>query len=145
MKKYILLFGILTVFSCVSSRENSNFKELETPQKVNFTNDSLRNYIVTNIDTISYRFNNIVYLKRNDTIYKVVSKKEIVEPCEKLLVNNQYKLKLKSTRPKMILNYLDIHGRVMYKKEVVFFERGSGILWDLYITPYLRGLCYQND
>ncbi len=145
MKNITLLLVVLIFFSCTSSKITANYQELSSPNKVNFINDSLRKYTITDMDTSTYKFNNIIYAKRNDTVYKIVTKKEIVKPCERLLISNKYNLKLRSTRPKMLLNYLDVHARVMYKKEVIYFERGSGILWDLYITPYIKDLCYQKD
>lgn len=143
--KNLLILILFFFSSCFSFNKGYNYTEPKLPSKKDFHNIALIEYQLIKIDTVSYRYNNIFFYKKNDSIYKVVSKKEKTQPCKKLIINNYYPLKLKGLRSKMILNYLDVGGIMMYGREPVSFERDSKIIWNLYITPYIKGLCYQED
>src|SRR5690606_29045955 len=110
-----------------------------------FTDIKKTEFLYLKSDTIKYKFNNLLYFEKNDSIFIVVTHKEMVMPCEKLLLDHKYNLKLKSVRPPEILNYLDyITSYPMYNNEIIDLQKGNGILWDLFITSDIIGTCYQN-
>lgn len=141
--KYFFI-TILTFFlvSCSLFKKGYTYTEPIIPTKKDFDTIKLADYQLIRIDTISYKHNNIFYMKKNDSIFKIATKKEIMQPCEPLIVNNFYSLKVKGLRP--AINYLDYAGVMRYGRETVRFERDSGIIWNVYVTPYIRGLCYQR-
>lgn len=145
MKYLITIIFSSFVLSCSIFKKGYTYTEPRIPTKKDFDTLLLAQYQLIRIDTSTYKHNNIFYFKKNDSIFKIATKKEILQPCELLIKNNFYSLKLKGIRPKMILNYLDIGGVMMYGREPVRFERDSGVIWNVYITTYIRGLCYQND
>lgn len=100
-----------------------------------------QSFKIIKIDTAKYKYNNIFYAKREGAIYKIVTKKEYIEPCRTVEKGKTYKLLIESTFPSMILNRLDFGGRGMYEKETIEFE-GGNIIWDLFITSDIKGTCY---
>jgi hypothetical protein len=99
-------------------------------------------YLYLNNDTSKYEFNNILYFQKSDRIFIVVTQKETFENCNQLKINHYYDLKLKSVRPQQIINYRDyITSLHMYQDEIIEFEKGDEILWDLFITPDIKGSC----
>jgi len=142
--KYLITILLLSfVVSCSIFKKRYTYTEPKIHTKKDFDTISLAQYQLIRIDTSTYKYNNIFYVKKNDSIFKIATKKEILKPCEPLIKNKFYSLKLKGIRPKV--NYLDYGGVMRYGREPVRFERDSGIIWNIYITPYIRGVCYQND
>lgn len=144
MKNLFSLIFVFFLVSCSLSKKGYTYTEPKIPEKKDFDTIPLAQYQLIRIDTSTYRHNNIFYVKKNDSIFKIATKKEIIQPCEPLKVNSFYSLKLKGLRSKMILNYLDIGGVMRYGRETVRFERDSGVIWNLYSTPYIRDVCYEK-
>lgn len=95
----------------------------------------------------------IIYAQRNDTLFKILSKKEegIVNPeNEKIRIGGLYYFVLKSLFPKKILGYdiLPPGGGgatgIKYYGASVQIEPKKNI-WDLFEATNLRGLYIQND
>lgn len=136
MKKYIILntFSIAIIILYIGCQPIKNISD---------KNNSL--YEILKMDTVTYKHDNIFYLKRNDSIFKTVSKKEIIQPCEPLALKKKYEMELQSMFPDNILNRLDFGGRRMYGEETILFEKDSGVIWDLFISPNIKGTCYTNS
>lgn len=101
-------------------------------------NNSVENgFEIWNIDSIQSVF--IIYAKRNDSIIKIVSKKENLRDCKPILKGQFYDLKveslLKNTASKRHI------GGVKYNGILVKLEGGE-VIWDLFICENLKGLCY---
>jgi hypothetical protein len=82
----------------------------------------------------------LIYAKRNDSIIKIVSKKESHSNCEPILKGKLYELKveslLKNTASKRHI------GGVKYNGILIKLE-GEKVVWDLFICDDLKGLCYS--
>jgi hypothetical protein len=100
-----------------------------------------QSFKIIKIDTVKYHSNNIYYAKFQNSIYKIVTKKEKINPCSKIELNKTYKLLIQSTAPKILKNRLDYSGAMMYEGESVDFEGGK-IVWDLFITNDIKDACY---
>ena len=101
-------------------------------------------YLFLKKDSMKYKKNNLLFFTKNDTIFIVVTKKENYKNCELLAKNKSYSLKLISTRPKEIINYLDFNSYPMYEDEVVSLIKGNNIVWDLFLSPDLKNDCYKR-
>lgn len=128
MKKslsFIILFSLL--ISLVS---------LDQPNKVNHCKDK---YKIVEIDSTKNLY--IYYAKRNDSIFKLLSKKTDNNNCSKSIKENEvYTLKFRSI----------FSANFSQKTEISQFEfDGSYIklgtnesVWDLYVSENINGLCY---
>lgn len=93
----------------------------------------------------------IIYAEKQDTLYKVVVKKEIVSgECKKIAVGKYYDLELKSRRENapeingvklQPMNYLDVEC-FSYDEETEICIEPKKRIYDLYYTNDLKGLCY---
>lgn len=146
--KYLFII-ILTFFliSCsIFKKKNYEPRDLKIPTKEDYTSVNIEVFQLKRIDTTIYRYNNVFYMEKGDSIYKVVSKKELIEPCERMVIDNFYSLKLKGTYPKMLAQSYLIGGAALYGGEGITIERNVyKMKWDVYLTPYIRGVCYIRD
>ena len=144
MKNLLVVVLLLSVVSCSLFKRGYTYTEPKIPEKKDFDTIPLVQYQLIRIDTFSYKHNNIFYFKKNDSVFKVVTKKEILSTCDPLILKKTYSLKLRGLLSKMNLNPLDIGGVMRYGRETVRFERDSGVIWNLYSTPYIRDVCYEK-
>src|SRR5690606_12266624 len=125
---YNILF-ILLLSSCVNQVKN-----IQSNQK----------YKLMNIDSLSYKYNNILHFERDSRIYLVVTKKEKIKNCKKTKKGKMYNLNIKSAFPSNYPNFRDINSQYMYNEEVIYFLKAENIEWGLYKTENIKGLCYKN-
>lgn len=142
--KLICIFILLTFLSIYSCSNRNNKYEIIT-SKESFSTLKKHSFIFQKSDTTTYKYNNLLYFKKNDSIFIIVTERLNQIKCNNLMENNVYELRLKSLRPKNMYNYHYITSYPVYNGEIVNLEKGSGIIWDLYITPYIRNLCYMKD
>lgn len=151
MKYLVIIILSFSLASCSIFQSNriklKNLKPPKVPTKEEFDTISIETFQLRRMDTITYKYNNVFYMEKEDSLYKVVAKKELIQPCEKMIIGNFYNLKLGGTYPKMLMQSYLIGGMAMYENESVTIERDSNakIKWDIYITPYIRGVCYIRD
>lgn len=143
MKTYLLIYLLIMIVSCNESKSistNRNYDE-RTVQA-----DSL--YNVYKIDSINLFY--LIYVKRRDTLYKIVSKKdEIDHENDKIKVGNYYAFKLHSflkerlkSNPELVpINYLDVNCFAFDKETNICLEKG---IPDLSFADNLKGLYYQK-
>ena len=105
MRKLFIIIITLLLLSCSNQVV---FRDIPPPVKIDFDTIPLLNYQLIRIDTSLYKNNNVFYAIRNDSIYKIISKKEKMASCEHIHENSFYPLRLKGVRSKMILNYLAV-------------------------------------
>lgn len=105
----------------------------------------LKKYKLLNIDSVSYKYNNILYFEKDLSIYIVVTKKESLIKCNKLVEGEVYYLRIKSALPSNYPNFRDIDSQYMYNEEVIYFLKAENIKWGFYITENIKGLCYINS
>jgi hypothetical protein len=129
MKTYLILslIGILSI-SCYV-------------KKINGTND-FNLYKVNKIDSINNYY--ILYVKRNDSLFKVVSKKQINTNCKSVHIHKSYDFKLNLMKLSIngnnvsVPNNLDIQCFQFDEKTTICNEPN---VYGLYFTESLNGLC----
>jgi hypothetical protein len=95
---------------------------------------------IIKIDSIGIIY--LIYAERNDSIFKIVSKKEEVNDCQKIGIGKFYKLNIISwflpeeSNVKLRLSGVKIENRI------ISIERDS-IVGDIFLTKDLKGLCYS--
>ena len=108
-----------------------------------------KEYNFYKIDSINSYY--LIYLKRNDSLFKIISKKRVLQKCNQLVLQSNYYLQLQSINvygqrvgnlKTQGVNYLD--GRSRCKK----FDDSTEIcmeryVHDLYVTEDLVGKCYN--
>lgn len=140
MKCTIIFFSLIFLFSCKSFHRNIIKNE-----------NSL--YEIEKIDSINSWY--IIYGKKNDSMYKILSQKtkQSSNLCEKIKIGKKYRFSLHSRNenPPTIngvklqpQNYLDINCYFFDEKTQVCIEPERGI-YNLYFTTDLQGLCYSID
>jgi hypothetical protein len=95
-------------------------------------------YKIIKIDSINSIY--ILYVKRNDSVLKVVSIKKVEEKCDRVKVGERYSLNLKSYFSTNIYQKLDVAGFKV--DETIIKLEGNGVIRDLFSTKNLCGLCY---
>lgn len=135
MKNICIFLGILFI-SCTSYKQQKTSK-LENLYHV-YKLDSINNYY-------------LIYAKKQDTIYKVVSKKEKLANCKMININSDYEFTLHSMRDsapvingiKMTpVNYMDINCYQFDENTSICKEKD---IYDLYFSDNIKGLCFIND
>lgn len=131
MKNYIIALGtiIFISLSCKSSLPVIENKNL---------------YEVYKIDSINEYY--LIYAKRGDSLFKIVSKKEAADKQQERMVHKSYPLKLHSRRENLPtiggiklepVNYLDVECFAYDKSTTICIERDS--INDLHYAENIKG------
>jgi hypothetical protein len=139
-KNFILLFVILG--SC------SHSKVLHTIQPNEISSDAQNTtpYKVYKIDSINNFY--LIYARRSDSLYKIVSKKEGVENCNRIRENGMYDFKLHAHSENRTIggakilpqNSLLVNCFSYDDSTKICLERDS--INDLHYAENIRGLCF---
>jgi len=131
MKKLFIIASIFSIYSC-NSRKNISYENTSAQ----ISNDQ---YKVIDIDSIGKAY--LIYVKRNDSVFRVASLKEKITPCNKIRINEFYDLKLVSSmgdKPQK----LDISGIEVEENTLVMLDNTNGAIHDLFFADSFRGLCW---
>lgn len=127
----IIIFGLIGCSSGILNKKYQN-----------------SSYIITNIDSINSYY--LVYAKKSDSLFKIVSKKEFVKRGKKIEVGKKYILDLHSRKSEAPIidgvkiapvNIIDVMCYNYENDTQICTDRKKGI-YDLYTTPDLIGLHY---
>lgn len=147
--KYIIITLLFSLISCsIFNKDRINLenrKPRSIPTKDEFDTIALEAFQLKRADTTTYKYNNIFYMEKENSIYKVVTKKETIDSCEKIVIGDYYDLKIQGNYPDIFRTITLITHLIMYENEYVTIERNYPIKSDIYITPYIRGVCYIRD
>ncbi|MFL9485558.1 hypothetical protein ACI6Q2_22445 [Chitinophagaceae bacterium LWZ2-11] len=112
--------------------------------------DGSNYYKVYKIDSVNNYY--FIYAKRRDTLYKIVSRKEVVPNCTGIKLNQEYSFILSSlwTKP-IVVGNVDVSPSTTPNVTCisldgvtkVCLERDS--INDIFVAKNLRGLCIVND
>lgn len=137
MKKLsILLFSILLA-SC------------QTYKKKTYKINDMTSFEVYKIDSINSYY--LIYAKRTDTLYKIVSNKEKIKNCYSIRKGMKYKFKIHAISDNAPtigglkikpVNYLDVACYQFDKETKICREDG---MHDIYYVDNVKGLCYIKD
>ena len=129
---------IVLFISCISLR----------PTKINSNEKLEMSYKVYKIDSINNWY--VIYARRKDSLYKIISGKVLVENCSRIKVNKNYQFQLHSR-----IYGNQVAGMTMspqYSLLVTCFafddstniclERDS--INDLYYADNIKGLCFEQ-
>jgi len=110
---------------------------IEQIQNINSPNE----FKIIRIDSVANVY--IIYAERNDTIFKILSSyKEKPNDCKPIQKDEFYELKIKS----LMENFAGkLHiGGMRYGQLIIMLEGDNGIIWDLFVSENLKGLCYTT-
>jgi hypothetical protein len=134
MKKLSILLSLIFLASCQTYKK----KPFEINDKASFE--------VYKIDSINSYY--LIYAKKADTLYKIVSNKEKVKECYSIRKEMKYKFKIHAVSdnaPKIgglkikPMNYLDVACYQFDKETKICREEG---MYDIYYADNVKGLCF---
>jgi len=132
--KYILLITYL-FFLCNVTKGN---KLVQKEGKQNKKNE----YLVTKFDSIPKAY--IIYVERNDSIFKLVSLKTDINNCTKIIIGNYYELQLASWLDPDEPSLIHSDGLHVYGVSVAYSN--EKIVQDIFYAKNLKGLCaFENN
>jgi hypothetical protein len=132
--KYILILVPLIFFACVSSKIKNR--------------SNITTYNVYKIDSVNTYY--LIYTKKNDTIYKIVSKKEIMDRGQKIQLNRMYAFELHSILSEFRIGNATVSPKTSNINCFAFDEKtnicleGDSIK-DLYSANNIKGLYYIKN
>lgn len=137
MNYFVLLFITLFGVNC-----NSQQKVLESQR-------TMEEYYVYKIDSIDNYY--LVYAKKQDAIFKIVSKKETLKKCDLIKINNSYHFDLYSQSSIPLITGEIVAPVSIWDVVCHTFENGIKIctdrkngIYDLYYARNLKGLCLEE-
>ncbi|WP_330442264.1 hypothetical protein [Flavobacterium sp. C4GT6] len=101
-------------------------------------------YNIYKIDSINNYY--LIYAKKQDSIYKIVSEKQKISNCKKIALQGNYNLRLRSfSSIAPIINSIKIYSPDIdcyyFEEDTdICLERDKGI-FELYYCDNLKGLC----
>lgn len=133
MKKSFLLIILFAIISCT-----------------NYTNikDISKEYTIEKIDSLNSYY--LIYAKKNNSLFKIVSKKDYIRGHRKIKIGSNYKLYLQSRKSQAPvingvkispINIIDIMCYNYDNNTEICTDEKNGIS-DLYSTKNLKGLYY---
>lgn len=128
MKYCILLLCLLCACNVAKSRKQT---------KIHEPNESTNAYTVKKIDSIPKAY--VIYVERNDSIFKLVSLKDMVVKCRVLNVGCRYNFSLASWLKTDTPSLIRVDGLHVYGTSVGF--RNEEIVQDIFYAKNLKGLC----
>lgn len=143
---FLILILNFVLFSCGEKLSHQTNKVKQNVSNHEVKNDSL--YEVYKIDSVNIFY--IVYARKNNTNFKIISKKTGLINCDKVLVDYYYNLKLKSIlRQEVKLGDKSFSSAGNLLVNCFTFEGNTEIcredgISDLYRAENLNGLCYTG-
>jgi hypothetical protein len=132
--KVILIIAVVAIMSC-------------TQMGGKYSNEDLT-YRVYKIDSINNYY--LIYASKNDSLYKIVSKKETMKNCNRIQKNGEYDFKLHSTLSNRHIGNMDIsakslpHVNCFYYDEQTYICLERDSINDLFHADNIKGLCFQK-
>ena len=141
MKKLMMLFSILLLIGGVFSCKSKN----------NVNTDNLNLFTVYKIDSVQSYY--LIYFQKDDKKFKVVSKKDNDDNCNKIILNKKYSLSIASIlEEKIVMNNDTIVSGNNGLVNCFYFEGGTKIckeenngIYDLFKSSNIKGLCYLPE
>lgn len=134
MKRIKLFFFLFLIFSFVSQHGISQ----KVKKGTNYPKNSM--YKILKIDSIQNIYT--IYAKKKELTFKIASKKETCVNCSKIIIGKFYNFKLYSLFPPKANQKISISG-IRYFGTIIPLE-GENVIWDLFETGNLIGLCYKK-
>lgn len=139
MKNNILIV-IIFLIAMISYSQTKN-----APNKFDFKENTLPFYEVFKIDSLNNFY--MIYGRKDNSIYKIISKKENIKNCNIIRVNHKYQFDLKSHSSQApIINGVKLYAPnvdcyAFSEKTTICLERNIGV-YELYYADNAKGLCF---
>jgi len=147
-----ILALILVFFACCKSVDSA--RSATPPAGAAKASVVTNGYRVTKIDSLKSVY--LVYARRNDTLFKIVSDKNQLTNCNKIKAGRQYRFKLRSlyftdltpeekahSIPLATVGNLHSAGIDWDGKGTIIKLEGDSVR-DIYYAKNLSGLCFQQ-
>lgn len=138
----IFLLTILVIIACTSSKlvqsAGLNIDTKHSPDLVA--------YKVYKIDSINTYY--LIYAKKGDSLYKIVSKKKPNKNCEEIKIKISYAFKLRSSLTDFHIGNVLISAKQLTNVNCYTYDDSTKIclerdsINDLYHADNIQGLCY---
>ena len=100
-----------------------------------------KEFKILKIDSIKNIY--VIYAEQNDSVYKILSEKEVICNCQNIELNNTYILSIKTKFMRGVI--IQQLGGSKYKGAVIPIREktdGKNVAWNLYLTDDIKGRCY---
>jgi len=137
MKKYIFIIFMVLFSSCVGKR-------------IIVTETNVEGYLIEKIKKKGDWY--MIYASKEDTLYKIISKKikNRVYECEKIKKGNKYKFQLKSekdfapTIDGIKISPINFNGCYYYSDNTLICLEPENGIWELFTAQNVKGLYFCN-
>lgn len=131
--KRIPIIILLTLTSCclIEGLHGNDYKQLKVQ------ND--KEYEIYKIDSISNYY--IIYASKGDSLFKIVSVKEISSNCTRIQLGHSYKIKFFPSANEE--NLIDLGGIIINDSTIIDIERDS--ILELSFAKNINGLCISEE
>lgn len=130
MKKSIII-SVLLILACCKTKTTSNLI---------IDKNEISTYKIKKIDSIENVY--IIYARKTDSLFKIVSVKTESNDCKKIEVGKSYNFELKTAFINKTTSPLHLAG-IIYHNTPINLERDS--INDIYTSVNLKGLCYEKQ
>ena len=131
--KILLLYGFIATMISISCRTNYPYRN---------SRDASRDFVVNKIDSISDCY--LIYARRNDTLFKIISQKKTSQSCNRIVVNSRYAFSLVPIlydgAVKISSNNI---GGVYVNDSTIIRVEGDSVR-ELYTSKNIKGLCFTG-
>lgn len=132
-----VLFNVFLIVALFNGTAQKNNKILRG--KNDGVKSSKAVYEIVRIDSIKNVY--LIYGKKNDSIFKIVSSKTKIQNCIPIKEGDTLELVLKSSFRENFYQRKDITG-VNYNGVLIRFDKTKDVVWDLFTTENIKGICY---
>lgn len=152
MKKYLSIVCLVIIFINISLGQNVKSDTTRKHKRDSIVRstidlslpdikiDTLKPAIYTIYKIDSTEKSYLIYAKYNDLLYKIISKKETVNSDNKIKINKNYELTLRTAFTSKHVD--DFVNCFAYYSETNVICLEKGMVRNLFITENIKGLCY---
>ena len=133
MKNFVIIISILVLLICVTFFMNFSIKNKNIIRET---------YKMVKLDSIDQVY--MIYAEKNDSIFKILSKKEQTPNCQTLEVGKLYELDIVSMFLPEEFHVKMRSSGIKFNNVLIELERDS-IVGDLFTSVNIEGKCYINN
>lgn len=135
--KTIFSIIIIALIACSQSNTGHSSEKMATSSYKVYKIDSINNYY-------------LIYASRKDSLYKIVSKKETVQNCNRIMKNDEYEFKLHSVLTNRRIGGKEILPQNSLLVNCFFYDDSTSIclegdsIRDLHYADNIKSLCFKE-
>lgn len=133
------LLGLVFCASFVNKLSSKTARSIQSPPL----------YKVYKIDSIHSYY--LIYAKRNNIHYKIVSDKSPLGNCKSIMINHEYAFNLQSRNDSRRLSKIKLSPEALMRINCFYYDDSTFIclerdsISDLHSAKNVRGLCFLKD